>query len=295
MSLKDAIAHLQDGNSLSFSGMGGAQCVAQTYEIIRQRKKNLTLIGDSPCESGDMLIGAGCIKRLEIAWCGYALAGLGYNFRRAIEHEIPFKVELEEYSNYTIGLRFLAGALNVPYMPTKSLLGSDLPKYNPNIKVERDPYKGEPVALVPAATPDVAIIHVSRADKRGNGQIFGFSSNAENIARAAKYTILTCEELVSTDEIRKHSCFTIIPEYTVDAVVELPYACHPWNNPYANAYDLPFHMQQMEQFKTKEGFDSWLQEWCYGLKDHREYLQKVGYERLDKLRMVERKFMKLPY
>ncbi|MFZ7104566.1 MAG: CoA transferase subunit A [Peptococcaceae bacterium] len=295
-SLREGINRfVQDGCSLSFSGMGGAQCVAHTYEVIRQGKKDLTLIGDSPCECGDLLVGAGLIKKMEIAWCSYAVAGLGYNFRRAVENENPHSIILEEYSNYTIGLRFLAGALNVPYIPTKSLLGSDLLKYNQNILVEDDPYTGEKVALVPAAKPDVAIVHVSRADKRGNGQVFGFSSNAENIARAAKYTILTCEELVSTDEIRRNPNFTIIPEYCVDAVIELPYACHPWNMPYAYAYDMPFHSEQLARFKTKEGFAEWLQDWCFALEDHKDYLEKVGFKRLDDLRRIERRFVKLNY
>lgn len=294
-SLSEAVSHLKDGDTIAFSGMGGSQCVAQTYEVARQGQKHLTLIGDSPCECGDILVGTGQIDKMEIGWCAYALAGLGYDFRRAVEQEIPHKVVLEEYSNYTIGLRFLAGAMDLPYMPTKSLLGSDIPKYNPNIKIEKDPYTGEQVALVPAARPDVAIVHASRADKKGNGQIFGYSSNAENIARAAKFTILTCEELVETDEIRRNPNLTIIPEYSVDAVVELPYACHPWNFPYAYAYDLPFHSEQMKILKTREGFEQWMQDWCYGLTGHEEYLRKVGYERLDKLRAVERRFCKLTY
>ena len=295
MSLEEAVGHLKDGDSLSFSGMGGAQCVAQTYEVVRQGKKHLTLIGDSPCECGDILAGTGQVDKMEIAWCSYALAGLGQNFRRAVEQEIPHRVVLEEYSNYTMGLRFLAGALNVPYMPTKSLLGSDLVQYNSNIKVEKDPYTGELIALVPAALPDVAIVHVSQADKRGNGQIFGYSANAENIARAANYTIVTCEELVSTEEICRHPELTIIPEYTVDAVVELPYACHPWNFPYCYAYDLPFHTTQIAAMKTRESFKKWMDEWCLGVKSHQEYLEKVGYQRLEKLRTVERRFCRRSY
>ncbi len=293
MSLKEAISHLKDGNSLAFSGMGGAQCVAQTYEIARQGQKHLTIIGDSPCECGDLLVGTGQIDRMEIAWCAYALAGLGYNFRRAVEQEIPHKIELEEYSNYTIGLRFLAGAINVPYLPSKSFLGSDLAKYNKSVKIEHDPFTNELVSLVPAARPDVAIVHVSKADKRGNAQIFGFSSNAENIARAAKYTIVTTEEIVETSEICRNSNLTIIPEYAVDAVVELPYACHPWNFPYAYAYDLPFHSQFIATIRKREGFEQWMQEWCYGVDDHEGYLKKVGYDRLDTLRRVERRFCKL--
>ena len=296
MSLGEAIdIFVRDGCSISFSGMGGAQCVAQTYEIIRQGKKDLTLIGDSPCECGDLLVGAGLVKKMEIAWCSYAVAGLGNNFRRAIEDGVPRPIELEDFSNYTIGLRFLAGALNIPYMPTKSLLGSDLPVYNEKIKITTDPYNGEKIALVPAACPDIAIVHVSRADRKGNGQMFGFSSNAENIARAAKKTILTCEEIVDTDEIRRINNLTIIPEYCVDAVVELPYACHPWNMPFAYAYDMPFHSFQLANFETREGFEKWMQEWCYGLKNHEEYMEKVGYRRLRELTRIERKFTFLPY
>lgn len=294
--LKEAVSRfVTDGSSICFSGMGGAQCVAQTYEVIRQGKKDLTLIGDSPCEAGDLLAGAGCVKRMEIAFCSYAVAGLGYNFRRAVESGIPHKVEVVDYSNYTIGLRFLAGALNIPYMPSRSLMGSDLPTYNKDIKIEKDPYTGELVSLVPAVAPDTAIIHVSRADKRGNGQMFGFSSNAENMARAAKHTILTCEELVLTDEIRKNGNLTIIPEYCVDAVVELPYACHPWNMPFAYAYDIPFHARQLEQFAQREDFLKWLDEWCYKTGSHEGYLEKVGYGRLSELARVERRFSKLRY
>ena len=141
MSLKEAIGtFVKDGCVISFAGIVGVQHVAHAYEIIRQGKKNLTLIGDSPCEAGDMLAGAGVLKRMEIAWCSYAVAGLGYNFRRVVEDGIPVKIEHEDYSNYTIGLRFLAGALNIPYMPTRSLLGSDLPTYNPRIITTTDPY-----------------------------------------------------------------------------------------------------------------------------------------------------------
>jgi glutaconate CoA-transferase subunit A len=270
--------------------MGGAQCVAHCYEVIRQKIGGLTLIGDSPCEVGDMLMGAGLVKRAEIAWCGYAVAGLGDNHRRIIEDKIPHEMELEEYSNYGIGLRFLAGALNIPFMPTRSFLGSDYPVYNKNIKEMVDPYTGEKIALVPAANPDVAFVHCTRADKRGNGQVMGFSANAENIARAAKHTILTCERIVNTDIIRSAPNYTIIPEYIVDAVVEVPFASHPWNFPYEYAYDIPFHRQQISSFDTREGFLEWLEEWCYGPGSWEGYLNKVGYDRLHKLAQIEHRF-----
>ena len=291
MTLHDAVAaYVQDGGSIVFSGMGGAQCVAHAYEIIRQKKKDLTLIGDSPCDAGDMLMGAGVLKRAELAWCGYAVAGLGPNYRRIVEKKIPHEMELIDYSNYTIGLRLMAGAMGLPFLPTRSLLGSDLMTYNKDIKQMDDPYTGEPVALVPAVHPDVALIHCSRADIHGNAQIFGFTANAENAARAAKRCIITCEEIVDTDVIRQHAHATCIPGYAVDAVVHLPYACHPWNFPYDYAYDIPFHGEQTRAFKTREGFLAWLDEWCFGTKDHEEYLDKVGRERLAKLKDIEQKF-----
>lgn len=291
MSLQKAVeTYVKSGESIAFSGMGGAQCVAHTYELIRQKYSNMTLYGDSPCEAGDMLIGAGVVSKIELAWCSYAVAGLAYNYRRAVEESIPSRIEVKEYSNYTMGLRFLAGALNLPFMPTKSLLGSDLPNYNPDIKEVEDPYSGEKLIVVPAASPDVAIIHASRADKRGNCQNFGFTSNAENIGRAAKKTIVTCEELVETDIIRQNPNLTFLPEYCVDAVAEVPFASHPWNFPYEYSYDISFHSIQMAAFRKREGFLAWLDEWCFGALNWEGYLDKVGWDRLYKLRQIESKF-----
>lgn len=291
MSLTDAVKKfVHEGSSVSFGGMGGTQCVAHAYEIARQRIGNLTLICESPAEPADILIGAGCVKKAEIAWIAYAVAGLAYNYRRSIEDGVPNKIELEEYSNYGMSLRFLAGAMGVPFMPTKTFLGSDFPVYNKKIKETTDPYNGEKVCLVPAAAPDVALIHCTRADKHGNGQYFGISASAENIARAAKHTILTCEHIVDEDLIRKTPNLTIVPGYTVDAVCEVPFASHPWNMAYDYAYDIPFHSKQMAAFKTREGFLEWMDEYCYGVENWEGYLRKVGYERLMKLQQVEQRF-----
>jgi len=293
MSLEEAISRFVfDGCSIAFSGMGGQQVVAPTYEIVRQGQKNLTLMGDSPCECGDYLIGTGQIRRIEVAWLAFAVAGVSPNYRRAAEKGIPHKIEVFEFSNYTMGLRFMAGALNVPFMPTRSLQGSSIPEYNEMIKVVDDPYGNGKVALVPAATPDVAIVHVNRADKLGNAQFLGFSSNGENSARAAKRTIITCEEIVSTDDIRKTPGLTGIPQYVVDAVVEVPYCCHPWNMPYAYAYDIPFHMEMIAEIETEEGFKRRMDEWAFGCKNHEAYCEKVGWSRLNKLTQIERKFCK---
>ena len=289
--LGDAIKKLlEPGSSVSFGGMGGAQCPAYAYEIIRQNIGDLTLICESPADPADLLIGAGLVKRVEVAWIAYAVAGLGYNYRRAIEEQIPRAIELEEYSNFGMSLRFLAGAMEVPFLPTRSFLGSDILNYNKNIKTMEDPYIKETVALVPAAQPDVAIIHCQRADKHGNGQFFGISASAENIARAAKHTILTCEKIVDSDVIRQTPNLTLVPQYTVDLVCEVPFACHPWNMAYEYAYDIPFHAEQMKAFKTREGFLQWLEDYCYGVDDWEGYIKKVGYDRLWKLAHIEKKF-----
>ena len=296
MTLTGAVAaFVKDGDKVTFSGMGGAQCVAHAYEIIRQKKQDLTLICESPAEPADMLLGAGCVKRLEVAWVAYAVAGLGYNFRRICEEKIPHEIELEEYSNYGIALRLQAGAMGVPFLPTKSYHGSDFPKYDKNIRTMNDPYTNELVALVPAAHPDVALIHCSRADKQGNGQFFGISASGENAARAAKYTILTCEKIVGTDVIRQTPNQTLIPNYTVDAVCEVPFASHPWNMAYEYAYDIPFHAEQLKAFKTRSGFLEWLDTYCYSAGDWEGYLRQVGFERLHKLHQVEQRFNENAY
>ncbi len=296
MSLKDAIAtFVIEGCVLAFGGFGGEQSTQAAYEIIRQKPQNLTVIGDSPSEQMDMLIGAGLVKKAEFAYCSYAIAGLGHNLRRSVEKGIPFKVEIEEYSNYTMGLRYLAGAMNIPYMPTRSLLGSDLPTYNPKIITTVDPYEQTPIALVPAVRPDVAIMHVNRCDQRGNVQMFGFTANNENLARAAKHTIITAEEIVPTGKIRQYSNVTVIPEFFVDAVAEIPFASHPWNMPYSYAYDIPFHIQQLKKFETREGFMGWLDEWVFGCSDHKAYCEKVGWDRLKALADIERRFSPNPY
>ena len=173
--------------------------------------------------------------------------------------------------------------------------GSSIEQYNPMIKTMDDPYTGRKVALVPAAVPDISIIHVNRADQLGNAQFMSFSSNAENIARAAKHTIITCEELISTDEIKRTPSLTIIPQYIVDAVVELPYGCHPWNMPCAYAYDLPFHVAMVAEIETEAGFKKWMDEWAFGCKDHGEYCEKVGWGRLNKLTKIEKKFCQSPF
>lgn len=295
MTLKEAVQNfVRDECSLTLGGFCGRNSQVVAYEIVRQRKKNLTFVDDSPTDQLDILIGAGCVKRVEIAWHGISIFALARNFRRAIEGGVPHMIEVEDYSNYATGLRFLAGAMNVPFLPTRSLLGSDIPKYNKRIKIIEDPYEREPIALVPAASPDVAIIHVQRADVRGNTQIWGHLANDENKARAAKHTVITCEEIVPEKEILRIPNMTAIPFYCVDAVVKAPYGSHPWSCYGYYYHDVIFQRDYVNYNETYEGFLKWLDEWVLSYEDHADYCDKVGQKRLLELTKMEQALNKIP-
>lgn len=285
--LKEAVAGLvNDGDSIAIGGMLAREPMAVTLELIRQNKKDLTVICDSRVETVDFLIGAGLVRKLEAAWLWVATAN-AFNFRRAVEEGIPRRIEVEDYSNLAIGMRFLAGALGVPFMPVRSMIGSDIPKYNPRVKIITDPYKGESVALVPAAEPDIAFIHAQRADKMGNAQIWGIAGNDLNIARAARKVVITCEEIISTSQIRQIPNMTHIPFYCVDAVAEVPFACYPFGTTGYYWIDVPFRRFLSTISRDYDTFCNWLNEWVLGTDDYEQYLRKVGWDRLAKLREME--------
>lgn len=294
MSLEEAIStYIKDGTSLTFGGFIGRDCLAAVHQIIRQNIKDLLVIDDSKTDVMDLLVGAGCVRRWEGAYLGYGALGLANNIRRAVEQGIPQPLELEEWSNAAVSMRFLAGGLNLPFMATRSMLGSDILKYNSRIKVMDDPYGGPPVALVPAARPDVAIIHVQRADAMGNAQVWGFTGNDENKARAAKHTIITCEEIVPTEQIRRQGNLTLIPFYCVDAVVHVPYGCYPQSCYGLYAYDVLFCGEYHQASKTREGFLKWLEHFVLSSKNHAEYCEKVGWDRLQSLTHLEKQFNRI--
>ena len=295
MDLKEAVGrYVTDGCSLSLSCMMAREPIAVCYEIIRQGKKNINLITDSTGEHGEILIAGGCLRRVECAylWINYGGAA---NYRRAVEKGIPNYLEVEEYSNLGASARFMAGALGLPFMMTKSMIGTDIITHNPRIKIMDDPYgSGEQIALVPAARPDVAFIHVQRADKMGNAQIWGVLGNDDNIARAAKNVVITCEEIIPTREMRKIPNMTAIPDYCVSAVVEVPFACHP--NPVSGYYwmDVPFKRSLAVASRTRESIVAWMDEWIHGVKDFKAYTEKVGMDRLAKMQQLEFENYRIP-
>src|SRR5579864_4818645 len=174
-SLHDAIAeHVPNGASVVMcAALEALIPFAAGHEIIRQRRRDLTLIAPISDVLFDQLIGAGCVARVVAAWVGNVSAGLGHNYRRAAEQGIPRPIEIEDHSNFSISLALLAAGLGIPYIPTRSLLGTDILRRNPALKQQPSPFAGEPLVLVPAVTPDLAILHVQRCDEDGNAHSWG--------------------------------------------------------------------------------------------------------------------------
>lgn len=289
MDLKEAISkYVYSG---CYLGLGlNFHPTAAVYELCRQGITDLTLVWDSHVWLASVLIGLGRVKKVEFAYNWGGIEGEDKVWRRAIEKDIPRPIEVEEYSNYSVGMRWYAGANGLPFAPVKSMLASDIIKYNPRIKVIEDPYTGEPVTLVPASNPDVALIHVQRADPYGNCQLLGIYGNTDVLARASRRVIVTAEEIVTPGEIRRMPNLTVIPYFYVDAVVHVPFGGHYRECSYYYPHDLPFGLWTYQQWETHEGFLKWADEFVLGPKDWNEYCARVGWDRLNTLRQLERKF-----
>ena len=221
------------------------------------------------------------------AWVGNVSAGLAHAYRRAMEQGIPRRIEVRDHSNFTIAQALMAGALGAPYIPTKTLLGSDIPRANGTFVTATSPFDGSPLLLVPAITPDVTVIAVQQADADGNAQLFGPWGVSQEAALAAKAVIVLTEDIVVRDVIGADPNRTIVPAMKVVAVVEEPGACHP--SPLQGRYgrDHEFFHDYHRATRTVEGFDAWIAEWVTGVRDRREYLTKLG-PRWQELRISDR-------
>lgn len=207
---------------------------------------------------------------------GNVSAGLAHAYRRAMEQGIPRRIEVRDHSNFTIAQALLAGALGAPYLPTRTLLGSDIARANPTFIESTSPIDGSPLLLIPAITPDVTVIAVQRADADGNAQLVGPWGVSQEAALAAKAVIVVAEEIVTRDVIGADPNRTIVPAMKVVAVVAEPGACHP--SPLQGAYgrDHEFFHDYHRATRTVEGFDTWIEEWVIGVKDRAAYLRKLG-------------------
>jgi len=282
--MHDAIERfVHDGDTVVIEGFTHLICFAAAHEIIRQRRRELTLCRLTPDLIYDQLIGAGCVRKLVFSWAGNPGAGPLYAFRRAVEHGIPNQIQLEEYSHYGMVARLTAGAARLPFFPLRNYMGTDLPKANPLIKTVECPFTGEELAAVPALNPDVAIIHVQRADENGDAQIWGLLGVQKEAAFAAKYTIIVAEEIVAESVIRADPNRTLIPGLIVDAVVCEPFGCHP---SYAQGFydrDNDFYVSWKGISEDVKSFNAYLDEWVFGVEDRAEYVKRMG-ESLQRLK-----------
>lgn len=275
VSMKEAVSSLvKDGDTVVIEGFTHLICFAAGHEIIRQRKKDLTLARLTPDLVYDQLLHAGVAKKLVFSWAGNPGVGSLHAFRRLVEAQPP-KLELEEYSHFGMVARFSAGAANLPFWPLRNYAGTDIAKANPRIKTVDCPFTGEKLAAVPALRPDVTIVHAQRADKSGNAQIWGLMGVQKEAAFASKKVILVVEELVEESVIRSDPNRTLIPGLQVDAVVVEPWGAHP---SYAQGYydrDNDFYVAWDKIARDTASFDKYLEEFVYGVKDRAEYMKKI--------------------
>jgi glutaconate CoA-transferase subunit A len=289
--MRDAVARfVPDGASVCLgTALEAAIPFAAGHEVIRQGRRDLTLIGPISDMLFDQLVGAGVVARVVAAWVGNVSAGLGHNFRRAVERGVPRPIEVQDHSNFTIALGLEAAALGVPYLPTRSLLGTDLLRSNPTFKEGRDPWTSDPLVLVPALVPDVAIVHVQRADEEGHAHAWGTLGVTRQAARAARAVIVVAEEIWPRERILSDPGLVLVPGFRVAAVVHEPFGAFP--SPVQGYYGRchAFYHGYHEETRTPEGSRAWLERWVLGVKDWTGFLEQVGPEALEAIRIRERR------
>jgi glutaconate CoA-transferase subunit A len=259
---------------------------AAGHEMIRQRRRDLTLIGPIADILFDQLIGAGCVVRIQAAWVGNVSAGLGYAYRRATEQGVPRSIVVEDYTNYTVALALWAGAHGMPFVPVRSGPGSDIVKDHPGFAEIASPFGGGRVPVVKAVRPDVAIIAVQRADAGGNAHLWSHFGITEEAGLAADRIVLLAEEIVDQSVILSDPNRVLFPAFMVCAVVHCPGGCHP--SPVQGHYgrDHPFYGEYHHATRTPDGMAVWLERWVYGVPDRAAYLEALGRERWDALRRL---------
>jgi glutaconate CoA-transferase subunit A len=283
---------VRDGDYLAIGGFGGARLpTAVVHEIIRAGKQRLGFAGHTATHdfqilcAGNLLGRGQTLEKVDIAYViGLEARGLSPHARRVMESGT---VAFTEWSNYTLALRFKAAAMGVPFLPTRSLLGTDTLRHSAACVIAC-PFTGERLAAVPALYPDVAAIHVHEADRFGNCRIRGTTVADLDLARAAKRLIVTCERLVPTDEIRSDPSRTVIPFYCVDAVCEVPFGSYPGNMPYEYFSDEEHLRAWLAAERDLDAFRAFADQYLYGVRDFQEYLDRCGgMGRMQELRRQE--------
>jgi glutaconate CoA-transferase, subunit A len=277
VTLEEAASFVQDGASVGIGGSTMSRTpMAMIWALIRARKKHLSCSRSIVSTDGDLLFGSGICDHMITSWFAQSILwGLSKVMRHHVEKGLA---RYDEWSHMAVGMRFRAGAMGVPFMPIRSMLGSDVLRQRPEAKEIDCPFTGEKLLLVPALNPEVALIHVQRCDAYGNAQIDGLQFMDIDLAIAANRVILTTERIVSNDQIRRAPDQTKIPFFCVDAVVEVPYGCAP--HECYGAYE-PM-MQHMEAYVAQVngdpigGLNDYLERYVYGPKSWTEYLSLIG-------------------
>jgi glutaconate CoA-transferase, subunit A len=285
LSLSEAIAtYVHDGDTVYAAGFTHLIPFAAGHEIIRQGRRDLILARATPDLIYDMMVAAGCARKVIFSYMGNPGVGSLRIVRSALEQG---KLEWEEYSHFGMITRLQAGASGLPFLPMNQTGTVDLEKVNPKIKRIHDPYGGKDVIVVPALNPEVAIVHVQRADVNGNAHLWGIIGEQKEAAFAAKKVILTAEEIVDESVIRSDPNRTMIPGIVVSAVCRVPFACHP---SYAQGYydrDNEFYLAWDKISESADTVKAWMDEWVYGVKDREEYWSKLGAERHKRLEVPQ--------
>src|SRR3990170_2751170 len=284
MPMKEAVSKfVRDGDTAYLAGFTHLIPFAAGHEIIRQKKKDLTLCRATPDIIYDQMIAAGCAKKLVFSYAGNPGVGSLRCFRRALEKGVPQGIEIEEYPHFGLSGRLFAGATNMPFLPVRTNAGSDLPANNPRIRAVTDPYTGDEVSVVPPLRPDVAVVHVQRCDAAGNAHIWGIVGEQKDAAFASKRVIISAEEIVDEEIIRSDPNRTLIPDFIVSAVVQEPWCAHP---SYTQGYydrDNEFYVSWDDITKEHESTMEWMEEWVYGVEDRAAYVRKLGPEKVKRL------------
>jgi glutaconate CoA-transferase subunit A len=284
--LSKAVAdYVADGDTVYAAGFTHLIPYAAGHEIIRQKRKDLVLARATPDLIYDQMVAAGCARKIIFSYIGNP----GVGSLRIIRNEIESgRLEIEEYSHFSMISRLQAGASGLPFIPMNQNAAEDLENANPQYKRVKDPYGGKDVVVVPALNPDVAIVHVQRADQFGNSQIWGILGEQKEAAFAAKKVIITAEEIVDEEVIRSDPNRTLIPGFIVDAVCLVPYCAHP---SYTQGYydrDNSFYLQWDKISESPDEVKRYLDDWIYELPDRQSYWAKLGPELHEKLKVKDR-------
>ena len=282
--LAQAVEHVRDGDHIAIGGcLFSRSPLATLMEVLRQQRRGLTLSRNLMCYEGELFMAAKAVDALMTSWFDIALPwGLSIKLREEVEGG---RIRFEEWSHLGLGLRYRAGAMGVPFLPTLTMLGSDLMGVT-DTRTMQCPFTGETLCLVPSLFPDVALIHVHRADRFGNCQIDGYPHMDVDIAKAAATVIVTAEEIIDEEEVRRRPDRTVIPGLVVDAVVEAPYGSFP--HECYGLYEADFaHFEAYTDAVKARGtgaVNEYLDRYVYGVASHEEYLGLFGEEALARQR-----------